>query len=149
MFSICRLTIYGLWCNEPKEPEDNLDLRVERGIDLENNGEKSEFEMVDEPKSRIIFKDEHVVIMYYKLYAKQAGFSVMTQRSKRESNGTIQYITLGCARGGKHKSRQTVVSKPCPTTKTKCKAKINTQLVNGEWCLTTVKLTHNHGLLIP
>lgn len=116
LFNIFRLTIYSLWCNEPEEPKDDLDLGVERGIDEENNEKKFEFEMVDKPKFGIIFKGEHDIIAYYKCYAKQAGFDVKTQRKKRVSNGMIKYITYGCARGGKHKSRRNVVSKPCPTT---------------------------------
>ncbi|KAG6678645.1 hypothetical protein I3842_14G091500 [Carya illinoinensis] len=42
------------------------------------------------------------------------------------------------------------MSKPRPTKKKiECKAKINAQKINGEWCLTTIELVHNHGLLSP
>ncbi|KAG6650848.1 hypothetical protein CIPAW_06G071300 [Carya illinoinensis] len=65
--------------------------------------EKYEVELVDAPKSGMFFKDERSVIAYYKRYAKQASFGVLTQRTKRELEGTIKYITVGCACGGKHK----------------------------------------------
>lgn len=60
----------SLLCNEPKEPKDKLDVGVEMGIDEEKNIEKSKVEVVNAPKSRMIFKYEHV-IAYYKRYAKQ------------------------------------------------------------------------------
>ncbi|KAG6642418.1 hypothetical protein CIPAW_09G139500 [Carya illinoinensis] len=101
---------------------------------------------VDEPKSGMTFKDEATLSAYYKRYAKQEGFGVRIQRTKRESNGAMKYITLGCSRGGKHSSSSNNVSKPRPTTKTECKTKINAPLHNGEWCLTSVELNHNYGL---
>lgn len=74
------------------------------------------------------------------------NLGVKTQRTKSESDESVKYIILGCLRGGKHISTSSNVSKLCQTTKTECEAKINVQLVNGEWCLTTVEFIHNHGL---
>ncbi|KAF5455808.1 hypothetical protein F2P56_025345 [Juglans regia] len=70
----------------------------------------------------------------------------MTQRSKREDDGSVRYVTLGCARGGKARKRITNISKPRPTTKTDCKARINAVLADDVLHITTVCNAHNHGL---
>ncbi|XP_035551012.1 protein FAR1-RELATED SEQUENCE 5-like [Juglans regia] len=70
----------------------------------------------------------------------------MTQRSKREKDVTIKYVTLGCARGGNAQNRTSNVSKPRPTRKTDCKAGMNVLLKNGKLCVTSVFNTHNHVL---
>ncbi|XP_042973061.1 protein FAR1-RELATED SEQUENCE 5-like [Carya illinoinensis] len=70
----------------------------------------------------------------------------MTQRSKREEDGIVQYVTVGCVRGGKARKRITNLSKPCPTTKANCKARINASLVDGVLRITIVYNVHNHGL---
>ncbi|XP_042946090.1 protein FAR-RED IMPAIRED RESPONSE 1-like [Carya illinoinensis] len=101
---------------------------------------------VIEPKPGMSFKTEHELIDYYKQYGKQTGFGVMTQRSKREDDVSVRYLTLGCARGGKARNRTSNVSKPRPTTKTDCKAKVNAILLDGVLRITTVENAHNHGL---
>ncbi|XP_042969137.1 protein FAR-RED IMPAIRED RESPONSE 1-like [Carya illinoinensis] len=120
-------------------------------VDCTTPIEDCAMKIVDEPKSGMTFKDEATLSAYYKRYAKQEGFGVRIQRTKRVSNGAMKYITLGCSRGGKHTSSSSNVSKPGPTTKIECKAKINARLNNGEWCLTSLELNHNHGLnpLVP
>ncbi|XP_041007552.1 protein FAR1-RELATED SEQUENCE 5-like [Juglans microcarpa x Juglans regia] len=70
----------------------------------------------------------------------------MTQRSKREKDGTVKYVTVGCARGGKARNRSSNVSKPRPTSKTDCKVRMNVMLKDGKLCVTSVVNTHNHGL---
>ncbi|KAF5464951.1 hypothetical protein F2P56_014988 [Juglans regia] len=70
----------------------------------------------------------------------------MTQRSKREKDGTVKYVTVGCARGGKARNRASNVSKPRPTSKTDCKARMNAMLKDGKLCVTSVLNTHNHVL---
>ncbi|KAF5465008.1 hypothetical protein F2P56_015042 [Juglans regia] len=101
---------------------------------------------VSEPTPEMFFKTEKELIYYYKQYGRQAGFGIMTQRSKREDDGSVRYVTLGCARGGKARKRITNMSKPRPTTKTDCKARINAVLADGVLRITTVCNAHNHGL---
>ncbi|XP_042939478.1 protein FAR1-RELATED SEQUENCE 4-like [Carya illinoinensis] len=101
---------------------------------------------VIEPKPWMSFKTEHEIIDYYKQYGKQTGFGVMTQRSKMEDDGSVRYLTLGCARGGKARNRNSNVSKPRPTMKMDCKAKVNAILFDGMLHITTVENAHNHGL---
>ncbi|KAG6700545.1 hypothetical protein I3842_08G117700 [Carya illinoinensis] len=101
---------------------------------------------VIEPKPWMSFKTEHEIIDYYKQYGKQTGFGVMTQRSKMEDDGSVRYLTLGCARGGKARNRNSNVSKPRPTMKMDCKAKVNAILFDGVLHITIIENAHNHGL---
>ncbi|XP_040996021.1 protein FAR-RED IMPAIRED RESPONSE 1-like [Juglans microcarpa x Juglans regia] len=70
----------------------------------------------------------------------------MTQRSKREDDESVRYVTLGCAHGGKTRKRITNISKPCSTTKTDCKVRINVVLADGVLSIATVYNAHNYGL---
>ncbi|XP_035551100.1 protein FAR1-RELATED SEQUENCE 5-like [Juglans regia] len=70
----------------------------------------------------------------------------MTQRSERDDDGSVRYVTLGCALGGKARNWTMNVDKPCSTGKTDCKVRINTLEVEGKMRLTIVNNTHNHGL---
>ncbi|XP_041025494.1 protein FAR1-RELATED SEQUENCE 5-like [Juglans microcarpa x Juglans regia] len=70
----------------------------------------------------------------------------MSQRSKREDDGNVRYVTLGCAHGCKARKRNTNISKPRLTTKIDCKARINAVLVDGVLRITIVCNAHNHGL---
>ncbi|XP_035542832.1 uncharacterized protein LOC109019000, partial [Juglans regia] len=103
-------------------------------------------DITEEPKAGMCFESENELVAYYKKYGKQCGFGIMTQRSKREKDGTIKYVTLGCARGGKARNRTSNVSKPRPTSKTDCKAMMNVLLKNEKLCVTSVFNTHNHVL---
>ncbi|KAG6677355.1 hypothetical protein I3842_14G022100 [Carya illinoinensis] len=94
------------------------------------------------------FESENALMAYYKHYGKQEGFLIMTQRSKREKDETIKYVTLGCARGGKARNRTSNVSRPWPTSKTDCKTRMNVMFKNEKLCVTSVFNTHNH-VLIP
>ncbi|XP_035549319.1 protein FAR-RED IMPAIRED RESPONSE 1-like isoform X2 [Juglans regia] len=125
-------------------------LRAEEEVDNDgrenfmNDGKDND--SLEEPKSGMLFSSKEELFAYYKQYGKQTGFGVMTQRSKREVDGSAKYLTLGCAHGGKARNRTSNVSKPRPTTKTNFKAKINVMLVDGSWRVTTVENTHNHAL---
>ncbi|KAG2706965.1 hypothetical protein I3760_05G126800 [Carya illinoinensis] len=101
---------------------------------------------IEEPKSKMEFNSFEEVMTYYKQYAKNIGFGVMTRRTKKGDDGTVRYATLGCARGGKACNRTLNVARPRPTGKTKCKSKINVLKVDGKYQLTTVNNIHNHGL---
>ncbi|KAF5481759.1 hypothetical protein F2P56_002387 [Juglans regia] len=103
-------------------------------------------DMIEEPKAGIEFDSFEKLMRYYKLYAKKCGFGSMTQMSERDDEGSVRYVTFGCARGGKARNRTMNVAKPCPTGKTDCKARINALKVEGKMQLTTVHNTHNHGL---
>ncbi|KAG7960470.1 hypothetical protein I3843_10G125100 [Carya illinoinensis] len=101
---------------------------------------------IEEPKSKMGFNSFEEVMTYYKQYAKNIGFGVMTRRTEKGDDGTVRYATLGCARGGKTRNRTLNVARPRPTGKTECKAKINVLKVDGKYELTTVNNIHNHGL---
>ncbi|XP_035547427.1 protein FAR1-RELATED SEQUENCE 5-like [Juglans regia] len=101
---------------------------------------------IEEPKLGMLFKSEEELFSYYKKYGKQCGFGVSTQSSKRFKDGTLRYITLGCARGGKARNRTSNVARPRPTSKTECKAKINATFVDGMLKVLSVHNEHNHGL---
>ncbi|KAG2725815.1 hypothetical protein I3760_01G084100 [Carya illinoinensis] len=79
------------------------------------------------------FATYNELMAYYKRYAKQEGFGVITQRTKREANGRIKDSNM---------------SRPRPTIKTDCKAKINANLVKGTWVVTTVENAHNHNMYL-
>ncbi|XP_041007328.1 protein FAR1-RELATED SEQUENCE 5-like isoform X2 [Juglans microcarpa x Juglans regia] len=103
-------------------------------------------DMIEEPKSGMEFNSFEELMSYYKQYAKKCGFEVMTKRSERGEDETVRYVTLACARGGKARNRTLNVTKPRPTGKTECKAKINALKVEGKVRLTTVHNIHNHNL---
>ncbi|KAG6721750.1 hypothetical protein I3842_03G127200 [Carya illinoinensis] len=95
------------------------------------------------------FGSDKEVLFYYKRYAKQEGFRVIIRRTKRDIDGNAKYVTIACARGGRYYPCHSNLSKPRPTTKTDCKAKVNARLVNGEWVVTSVELVHNHSIVSP
>ncbi|XP_042950377.1 protein FAR1-RELATED SEQUENCE 5-like [Carya illinoinensis] len=94
----------------------------------------------------MVFKSEEELLSYYKRYGQQSGFGIMTQRSHRFEDGSIKYVTLGCARGGKARNRTTNVARPRPTSKTECKAQINVMFKKGVLKVSSVNNSHNHGL---
>ncbi|KAG2708236.1 hypothetical protein I3760_05G182800 [Carya illinoinensis] len=109
------------------------------------NEEKSDNQRVEEdPKAGMEFATDHELMAYYKRYVKQQGFGVITQRTKREADGRVRYLTIGCARGGKYQPSHSNISRSHPTIKTDCKARINAHSVKGTWELTSVELAHNH-----
>ncbi|XP_040996090.1 protein FAR-RED IMPAIRED RESPONSE 1-like [Juglans microcarpa x Juglans regia] len=101
---------------------------------------------IQEPSSRMEFNTFEELMVYYKQYGKKSGFGVMIRRTDKGDDGTVRYVTLGCARGGKARNRTLNVARPRPTGKTECKAKINALKVDGNFRLTTVNNTHNHDL---
>ncbi|KAG7984647.1 hypothetical protein I3843_04G170700 [Carya illinoinensis] len=116
----------------------------------EINEEDSDNDQVEEdPKPGMVFATEHELMAYYKRYAKQKGFGVITQRTKREADGRVRYLTIGCARGGKYQPSHSNISRPRPTIKTDCKARINANFVKGTWEVTTVENAHNHSTVSP
>ncbi|XP_042980056.1 protein FAR1-RELATED SEQUENCE 4-like [Carya illinoinensis] len=119
--------------------------------DLEGTTVVSDDEVrVEAPRSGMEFASEKEVMDYYKKYAKQEGFGVRTQRTKRDDDGRSVYVTIGCARGGKYVPKNINMSKPRATTKTDCKAKINVTLnKNDKWVITTVESAHNHIMVSP
>ncbi|KAF5447650.1 hypothetical protein F2P56_033186 [Juglans regia] len=125
--------------SEDKEATSDVHKEAEETNDVSNDDERVEI-----PKSGMEFATEKELLAYYKRYAKQVGFGVKTQRTKREANGSVKYVTIGCARSGKYHPSHGNVSRSRPTIKTDCKAKINAHLVNGVWVLTTVEIAHNH-----
>ncbi|XP_041026983.1 protein FAR1-RELATED SEQUENCE 5-like [Juglans microcarpa x Juglans regia] len=114
-----------------------VDNSMVEEVPLSNHG--NDDDGVIEPRPGMSFQTEHELLDFYKKYGKQIGFGVMTQRSKREDDGSVRYLTLGCARIGKARNRTSNVSKPRSTTKTDCKAKINAILLDGVLRITIVE----------
>ncbi|XP_042958167.1 protein FAR1-RELATED SEQUENCE 5-like [Carya illinoinensis] len=87
---------------------------------------------------------------YYKHYVKQEGFGVRIQRTRRDDDGRPVYVTVGCARGGKYQPKNSNMSKPRPTTRIDCKARVNATLSKTDkWVFTTVENIHNHINVSP
>ncbi|XP_042950352.1 protein FAR1-RELATED SEQUENCE 5-like [Carya illinoinensis] len=103
-------------------------------------------EIVEEPKLSMVFQSEEELLSYYKRYGQQCGFGIMTQRSHRFEDMSVRYVTVGCARGEKVRNRTSNVARPCPTSKTDCKATINALFRKGMLTLSSVNNTHNHSL---
>ncbi|XP_042950607.1 protein FAR-RED IMPAIRED RESPONSE 1-like [Carya illinoinensis] len=128
--------------DRPKDSMETEDRINEAGqLDDEVGGDT-----IEEPKPKMEFNSFEEVMTYYKQYAKNIGFGVMTRRTEKGDDGTVRYATLGCARGGKARNRTLNVARPRPTGKTECKSKINVLKVDGKYQLTTVNNIHNHGL---
>ncbi|KAF5481495.1 hypothetical protein F2P56_002139 [Juglans regia] len=130
---------------------DSIEVEAQSTASLGNTADTKEAstdggDTTEEPKPGMTFESENELMNYYKHYGKRCGFGVMTQRSKREKDGTVKYVTVGCARGGKARNMASNVSKPRPTSKTDCKAMMNVMLKDGKLCVTSVFNTHNHGL---
>ncbi|XP_018830352.2 protein FAR1-RELATED SEQUENCE 5-like [Juglans regia] len=132
--------------NEVSNTDETNEVLEAKGT---NEVSDDDDERVEEPKSGMEFSTEKDLLAYYKRYAKQSGFGVKTFRTKREADGSAKYLTIGCARGGTYHPSHSNVSRPRPTTKTNCKAKVNAKLVNGVWVLTTIQITHNHNTVSP
>ncbi|KAF5446887.1 hypothetical protein F2P56_032483 [Juglans regia] len=130
---------------------DSIEVEVQSTASLDNTVDTKEAgteggDITKEPKPGMRFESEDELMNYYKHYGKQCDFPVMTQRSKREKDETVKYVTVGCARGGKARNRASNVSKPRPTSKTYYKARMNVMLKDGKLCVTSVLNTHNHVL---
>ncbi|XP_035549743.1 protein FAR-RED IMPAIRED RESPONSE 1-like [Juglans regia] len=80
----------SLLCNESEELEEELDVGVEVGIDEEKNAKKFKVEVVDAPMYGMIFKDENVVIAYYKRCAKQVRVGI-----RMKKNFSILVVEVG------------------------------------------------------
>lgn len=126
--------------------EEECEMDSQRGIDEDGSARYIEPPLVEASMSRTTFKDKFELNAYYQRYAKQEEFGVRIQRTKGELDGTMKCMTLGCLKGGKYTISCSNVSKLQPSTKTKCRTKINAYSVNGKCYLTTVELTHNHQL---
>lgn len=78
--------------NETKEHGSSRTLDVEHT----NRGD-----IIDEPNVGMCFESDNELMSYYKHYGKRFGFRVMTQRSKKDKDESVKYVTLGYARAGK------------------------------------------------
>ncbi|KAG6624753.1 hypothetical protein CIPAW_16G049800 [Carya illinoinensis] len=126
--------------------DDTVEPRDVGQSGLQNTFHTEGANIVKEPKLGMMFKSEEELLSYYKRYGQQCGFGIMTQRSHRFEDGSIRYVTLGCARGGKAQNRTTNVARPRPTSKTDCKARINVIYEKGVLTVSSVNNSHNHGL---
>ncbi|XP_035547418.1 protein FAR1-RELATED SEQUENCE 5-like [Juglans regia] len=125
---------------------DTVESKDNETSGIQNTAPTDGGNSIEEPKLGMVFSSEEELVSYYKKYGKQCGFEITTQRSKRDENESLRYVTLGCARGGKARNRTSNVARPRPTSKTECKAKINSTFVDGMLKILTVHNTHNHGL---
>ncbi|XP_042952232.1 protein FAR-RED IMPAIRED RESPONSE 1-like [Carya illinoinensis] len=129
--------------NDVDQSGDNVELK-----DADQSGSTNieGADIIEEPKLGMVFKSEDELLSYYKRYGQQSGFGIMTQKSHRFEDGSIRYVTLGCARGGKARNRTTNAARPRPTSKTECKARINVMFKKGVLKVSSVNNSHNHGL---
>jgi hypothetical protein len=85
---------------------------------------------------------------YYRKFAKQASFGVLTRNTKK-MKGERRYLILICTRGRLEPTSTTRnSSKPTSTTnRTGCRARIYASKCDDEtWFLRKVVLEHNHQL---
>ncbi|XP_042988596.1 protein FAR1-RELATED SEQUENCE 5-like [Carya illinoinensis] len=124
---------------------------IDEEEDLEGTTVVSDDEVrVEAPRSGMEFPSAKEVKTYYKQYAKQEGFGVWSFRTRRDDEGRPVYVTFGCSRGGKYQPKGNNISRPRPTTKTGCKARVNATLnKNEKWVFTTVVNAHNHITVSP
>ncbi|XP_042954654.1 protein FAR1-RELATED SEQUENCE 1-like [Carya illinoinensis] len=121
--------------------------KTETPISSAGESEKVQMYGDDVPKSKMEFNSLEDLMSYYKEYGKKCGFGVMKKRNERGEDGTVRYVTLACARGGKAQNRILNVSSPRPTGKIECKAKINvSKTPDGKFRLNSVHNIHNHNL---
>ncbi|KAG7973828.1 hypothetical protein I3843_06G017100 [Carya illinoinensis] len=135
--------------NEPNDADQSGDTVEVKDADQSggtNTMHIEEADIVEEPKLGMVFKSEEELLSYYKRYGQQSGFGINKQRSHRFEDGSIRYVTLGYARGGKARNRTTNVARPRPTSKTECKARINVMFDKGVLKVSSVNNSHNHGL---
>jgi hypothetical protein len=104
-------------------------------------------EKVEEPKPSMTFTSVEEVRTYYRKFAKQAGFGVLTRTTKKV-HGEQRYLILTCSRGRLQQTSTSKSSKPIPTTnRTGCRARIcASKCDDGTWFLRKVVLEHNHQL---
>jgi hypothetical protein len=101
------------------ESDDNEDQCEWKLIDDDGN--------VEQPKKGMTFDSIEELKSYYRHFGKQMGFGMVQKKvagdkiSKKEVR-----VTIACACQGKLAPK---ASKPNPTTKTDCKAKLNAKLV--------------------
>jgi hypothetical protein len=118
------------------ESDDNEDQCEWKLIDDDGN--------VEQPKKGMTFDSIEELKSYYRHFGKQMGFGMVQKKvtgdkiSKKEVR-----VTIACACQGKLAPK---ASKPNPTTKTDCKAKLNAKLVETKWYVTSVITDHNHDL---
>ncbi|XP_057438088.1 protein FAR1-RELATED SEQUENCE 6-like [Lotus japonicus] len=94
------------------------------------------------PQPGMIFSSEDEVRSYYKEFASQLGFRVMTRTSRKGRDGRVKYLILQCSgSGGSNKGGISTYMKP------NCEAKITVTLNKDGTCrVNTVTLSHNHEL---
>ncbi|XP_042942856.1 protein FAR1-RELATED SEQUENCE 5-like [Carya illinoinensis] len=122
---------------------EGVDIVHTKGVDTVHTDGN---DIVEEPKLDMVFNSEEELLGYYKRYGQQCCFGVMTQKSHRLEDGSLRYVTLGCARGGKARNHTSNVIRPRPTSKTDCKVRINATLEKRVLKVSSVYNHHNHGL---
>jgi hypothetical protein len=119
-----------------EESDDNEDKCNWKLLDEDEN--------VEQPKKGMTFSSMEELKSYYRRFGKKRGFGVIQKKAYKDKISKKEVrVTLACARQGKPAPK---TSKPNPTTKTDCKAKLNAKLVETKWCVTSVITDHNHDL---
>ncbi|XP_057461105.1 protein FAR1-RELATED SEQUENCE 6-like [Actinidia eriantha] len=107
----------------------------------------NEEEKVRTPQVGMVFDSIDEVRDFYKKYAYNHGFGIITRSTKTDDDGNIKYYTISCARAGQTKLTRKNPLLPLPSTKINCKARINVRTFeDGRLCLSGVFLEHNHEL---
>ncbi|XP_057512798.1 protein FAR1-RELATED SEQUENCE 6-like [Actinidia eriantha] len=107
----------------------------------------NEEEKVGTPQVGMVFDSIDEVRDFYKKYAYNHGFGIITRSTKTDDDGNIKYYTISCARAGQTKLTRKNPLLPLLSTKINCKARINVRTFeDGRLCLSGVFLEHNHEL---
>ncbi|GFY97364.1 far-red elongated hypocotyls 3 [Actinidia rufa] len=127
--------------------EISCDKETGGGDELYKSDSEDHSKKIENPKVGMTFSSKEEVSEYYASYARQEGFEIMVRSSRLGDNGSIKYITLACACGGKTVCSSLNSFKPRPTKKTACDAKINiVSSFDEKFSLSKVVLEHNHSL---
>jgi len=116
LFTVAQQCLFVFFDAESDDNEDQCEWKL---IDDDGN--------VEQPKKGMTFDSIEELKSYYRHFGKQMGFGMVQKKvagdkiSKKEVR-----VTIACACQGKLAPK---ASKPNPTTKTDCKAKLNAKLV--------------------
>ncbi|XP_062163039.1 protein FAR-RED IMPAIRED RESPONSE 1-like [Alnus glutinosa] len=134
----------------PQVVPQNDENEIVSDVESDDNEDQCEWKLIEEdenveqPKKGMTFNSIEELKSYYRRFGKQRGFGVVQKKATRDKISRKEVrVTLACARQGKPAPK---TSKPNPTTKTDCKAKLNAKFVETKWCVTSVTTDHNHDL---
>ena len=103
--------------NEIFEIEDDQHLGESDNVRIMDDVNTLDDELLGEdgpivPKVAMKFKDENVVLGFYKSYAYDIGFPVRKRNSKKGDDGVVKYVTFTCSGEGRRSSTASTSLKP-------------------------------------